>query len=96
MERRRTTLEQRFGPPPDLGRLALISPNAWSDADRDAWERAENLHDVAAKDALIEKYSGHRPVRRPGVINVVVVPPPVAIEKASEDERRAWRERHER
>jgi hypothetical protein len=93
MERRVSALEQRFGPTPDPGRLVIIAPNSWADQDRDAWERAEILHDADAKDELIEKYTGIRPTRRIGVINVVVVPAPQAIEEADEATRAAWRAR---
>jgi hypothetical protein len=93
MERRVGRLEARLGPRPDPGRLVLISPNSWSDRDRDAWERAEILHDTDRQDDLIEANSGIRPTRRPGRGAVVVVPAPAAIEAASEDERAAWRER---
>jgi hypothetical protein len=93
VERRISALEQRCGPRPDPGRLAIIAPNCWSDDDRDAWERAEILHDQDLHDDLIEKYTGHRPGRRPGMVNVVIVPAQTWVEESSEDERAAWRGR---
>lgn len=92
MERRISALERRCIPTPDLGRLAIVAPNSWSDADRELWQRCEILHDQDLHDDLIEKYTGHRPGRRPGVVNVVIVPAPAEVEQASEDERAAWRE----
>ena len=92
MEKRINALEQRFSPAPDPGRLVLISPNSWDDADRDAWERAEILHDTDAKDDLVQKHTGDRPVRRPGRVSVVVVPAPQDVEDADEVTRQAWRE----
>jgi len=93
MQRRVKMLEQRLSPTPDIGRLVLVTPNSWRDADRDAWERAAILRDTTVKDDLIEKYSGIRPTRRPGVISVVIVPAPAAIEEADEATRAAWRQR---
>jgi hypothetical protein len=93
VERRLSALEQRLGPAPDLGRLVVIAPNAWSDADRDAWERSRILHDQELHDDLIEKHTGYRPRHRPGVIEVMVVPAPLAIEQADEATRAQWRAR---
>ena len=92
MERRVRMLERRLGLTPDAGRLGIVAPNAWSDRDRDAWERAEILHDTAAQDDLIEANSGIRPVRRLGVVSVVIVPAPQAVEEADEATRAAWRQ----
>jgi len=93
MERRISALEQRCIPTPDLGRLAIICPNAWSDQDRELWQRSEILHDQDLHDDLVEKYSGHRPGRRPGVDNVVIVPAPQDVEDADEATRAQWRAR---
>ncbi len=93
MERRLTTLEQRLGPTPDPGRLVTVSPNSWSDADRDAWQRAEVLRDVDGKDDLIERNTGIRLTRGPGLVSVVIVPAPQSIEDADEATRSEWRAR---
>jgi hypothetical protein len=97
MDRRVRNLEQRFGSSEDdCGRLAIIAPNSWSDADRELWQRGEILHEADSHDDLIEKYTGHRPrsCRRHRVhINVVIVPAPEEVEEVSEEERAAWRQR---
>jgi|SRR5215213_6301794 len=93
VERRVKMLEQRLGLTADIGRLVLVTPNSWGDADRDAWERAEILRDTTVKDDLVEKYSGIRPTRCPGRVSVVIVPAPAAVEESSEEERAAWRAR---
>ena len=91
MERRLRTLEQRIGSSDDdSGRLVIVSPNAWSDADQAAWERSSLLHDRDLHDDLIEKHTGYRPQHRPGVIEVIVVPAPAAVEDAYEVTRAAW------
>ena len=91
MERRLDRLEQRLGGSgEDCGQLAIIAPNSWSDADREAWERAEILHDATTHDDLIEKYSGHRP-RPCRAVVVMIVPAPAKVERASEEDRAAWR-----
>ena len=93
MERRLGRLSRVLGGDDDCGPLAIIAPNSWSDADRDAWQWAEILHEADLRDDLIEKYTGQRPrpcrAARPH-INVVIVPAPQSIEEASEDERALW------
>jgi hypothetical protein len=96
MESRLRRIERSFGGRDDCGPLVVICPNAWSDVDRDLWERSEILHDDTLHDDLIERYTGHRP--RPcrahcPHVNLIVVPAPAAVEEASEDERAAWRDR---
>jgi hypothetical protein len=96
MERRIRGLEQRFGPAPDPGQLAIIAPNSWSDQDQALWQRAEILHDTDRQDDLIEANSGIRPTRRPGRVSVVIVPAPDSVEHADEATRAAWREARRR
>jgi hypothetical protein len=91
MDKRLSRLEQRLGPTPAVGRLVFITPNSWSDADRESWERAEILPDTTVKDDLIEKHTGIRPTRRPGVISIIVDMAPASIENADEATRAAWR-----
>ncbi len=96
MDRRIDRLSRAFSAGDDCGPLVIIAPNSWSDADRDAWERAAILHDEETRDSLIEKYTGQRPrpcrAPRPH-INIVVVPAPLTVEEADEEERAAWRAR---
>jgi hypothetical protein len=96
MESRLRRIERGLGGGSDsCGPLALIAPNSWSDADRELWECAKILHDEDVESGLIEKYAGHavRPCRCARQhFTVIVVPAPVAVEEASEDERAAWRE----
>ena len=95
MESRLRRIEQRFGGRDDCGPLALIASNAWSDADRDAWEIARIRHDEDVESALIEKYAGHavRPCRCARQhFTVIDVPAPQHIEEADEATRAAWRE----
>ena len=95
MDRRIDRLSRAFGGRDDCGPLAIIAPNSWSDADRDAWERAQILNDETTRDDLIEKYTGQRPrpchAARPH-INIVIVPAPLTVEEANEEERAACRE----
>jgi hypothetical protein len=95
MERRLDRLSRAFGASESCGPIVLVAPNSWTDADRDAWERAQILHDEDAEGALIERYAGHpvRPCRCPRRhFNVIVVPAPASVEESSEDERAAWRQ----
>ena len=93
MERRLTALEQRLGSTPDPGRLVIVSPGSWDDRDRGLWQQSEILHDRDLHDDLIEKHTGYRPQHRPGVIEVIVMPAPLAIEEADEGTRATWRAR---
>jgi len=91
VDKRLANLERRLGPAPDVGRLVIIWPGSWDDHDRDLWERSEILHDLDLHDDLVQKHTGYRPTHRPGVVETVVMPAPIEIEKASEDERATWR-----
>jgi hypothetical protein len=96
VESRLQRIERGLGGGDDCGPLALIAPNSWSDADREAWERAQILHDEEVEGALIEKYAGHavRPCRHARQhFNVIVVPALQDVEDADEATRAAWRER---
>ena len=93
MERRLHRLSKAFGADDAPGRLVIVTPNAWSDDDRDAWDRAWILHDTVAKDDLIEGNTGIRPTHRPGLVSVIVIPAPAVIEAADEATRAIWRER---
>jgi hypothetical protein len=86
-------LERHYGGD-DPGRMVMIAPNAWPDADRDAWEAADIRHDGDAHDELIERHSGVRPVRHPRHVNIIIVPAPDEIAHADEATRAAWHETH--
>jgi hypothetical protein len=92
MEKRLTRLESMLGRDDDGGQLALTSSNAWSDEDQALWQKSQILHDQDLHDDLIEKYTGHRPCRRPGLVSVIDVPAPQHIEEADEATRAIWRE----
>jgi hypothetical protein len=87
-------LERHFSAGNDPGRLVMIAPNAWPDADRDAWEASGIRPDGDAQDELIERHSGVRPVRHARYINIIIVPAPDAGANADEATRAAWHETH--
>jgi hypothetical protein len=98
MERRISNLEQRLGggDDDDGSPLVIIAPNAWSDADRDAWERADILHDEDLSADLIEIHSGVRPRPCRSGFSVIVVPAPAEVEEADEATRAEWCAEHGR
>ena len=111
--RRLDRLEKLYGIGDDEpGQLVLIAPNAWPDADREAYYAGAGepptrtgipIPDVARLGSLsdgaldaIERQTGVRPRGARGEICVIAVPAPEEIALADEGTRAAWRAAHER
>lgn len=89
-------LEDEFGRAGEdsvCGKMVVLAPNAWPDADREAWEHAEILHD---HEDLIARNTGVRPQRCRQHVRSVIVLAPDEIEQADEATRAAWCAMHMR